>query len=208
MTIALDQPIVQASESSNPQTASQAVIKKVWTDEEFMALPDDGDHYEIVDGELVVMANSGVEHGYIATILVMFLASFVRSHKLGIICDSSTAFTMKLGNKRSPDVSFIAKERLQGLKRLPQGSWQGAPDLAIEILSPNNTVAEIHLKIVEYFENGTRLVWVINPEEQYVLVYHKPQPDKLLQITDHLDGEDIIPGFALAVSELFMELEF
>ena len=96
-----------------------------------------------------------------------------RTHRLGVTCDSSTAFKMKTGNKRSPDVAFIAKERLQGLKRLPKGFFDGSPDLAIEIISPNNTFEEIHNKLVEYFENGTRLVWVILLNEECVLVYHQ-----------------------------------
>ena len=181
--------------------------QKVWTDEEFMALPEDG-RYELVNGELVSMGNSGMEHGYIASNLIIFLGGLVRSQKLGVICDSSTAFTLKTGNKRSPDVSFIAKARLQGIKRLPKGYFQGSPDLAIEILSPSNTVEEIHDKIVEFFENGTRLVWVIHPDEQYVLVYHSPSPDRLLRLADSLDGEDVVPGFSLAIAELFQELDF
>ena len=182
--------------------------QKIWTDEAFMALPEDGHRYELVHGELVDVGNSGMEHGYIASNLIIFLGGLVRSQKLGVICDSSTAFTMQTGNKRSPDVSFIAKERLQGVKRLPKGYFQGSPDLAVEILSPSNTVEEIHDKIVEFFENGTRLVWVIHPDERYVLVYHSPSPDRLLRLTDSLDGEDVVPGFSLAVAELFAELEF
>ena len=181
--------------------------RKIWTDEEFMALPEDG-RYELVNGELVNMGNSGMEHGEIGSFLGGSLSLYVRSHKLGAICDSSTAFAMKTGNKRSPDVSFIAKERLQGVKRLPKGYFQGSPDLAVEILSPSNTVEEIHDKIVEYFENGTRLLWVIHPDEQYVLVYHSPSPDRLLRLEDSLDGEEIISGFSLPVAELFAELEF
>lgn len=181
--------------------------KKIWTDEEFMALPEDG-RYELVNGELVNMGNSGMEHGWIASILNGAMFGFVQSRKLGVICDSSTAFTMKSGNKRSPDLSFIAKERLQGVKRLPRGYFQGSPDLAVEILSPTNTVEEIHDKIVEYFENGTRLVWVIHPDEQYVLVYHSSSPDGFLRIGDRLDGEDVVPEFTLLVGELFAELEF
>ncbi len=181
--------------------------RKVWTDEEFMALPEDG-RYELVNGELVNMGNSGMEHGEIGSFLGGSLSLYVRSHKLGVICDSSTAFAMKTGNRRSPDVSFIARERLQGIKRLPRGYFQGSPDLAVEILSPSNTVEEIHDKIVEYFENGTRLVWVIHPDEQYVLVYHSPSPDRLLRLEDSLDGEGIVPGFSLAIAELFAELEF
>lgn len=182
--------------------------KQVWTDEAFMALPEDSDRYELVNGELINMGNSGMEHGYIASILVSYLVVCVKTHKLGVVCDSSTAFAMKAGNKRSPDVSFVAKTRLQGLKRLPKGFFEGAPDLAIEVISPNNTFEEIHQKIVEYFENGSRLVWVVNPSEETVTIYHSPRPDRLLTSTDSLDGEDVVPNFSLNVSELFSELEF
>ncbi|MEG4534971.1 Uma2 family endonuclease [Microcoleus sp. D2_18a_D3] len=183
--------------------------KKIWTDAEFMALNRDGHRYEIVNGELIDMGNSGAKHGYVCSILMIFLGGYVHIQKLGAMFDSSTAFKMKSGNKRSPDVSFMAKERLQGLDELPDGFLEGAPDLAVEILSPSNTVAEIHDKIVEYFENGARLVWVIHPKEQYVLVYRSSQePDRLLKSVNSLDGEEIVPGFTLPVAELFQKLAF
>jgi Uma2 family endonuclease len=69
-------------------------------------------------------------------------------------------------------------------------------------------VEEIHDKIVEFFDNGTRIVWVIHPDEKYVLVYHSSSPDRLLRLEDFLDGEEIVPGFSLTVAELFPELEF
>ena len=189
--------------------------KRNWTDEEFMALPD-GDRYELVNGELVIVGNSGMEHGNIGAFLCGLLEIYVRRNKLGSTFDSSTAFTMKTGNKRSrsecttlsPDVSFIAKEHLKGLKKLPKGFFQSAPDLAVEIISPSNTFDEIHTKIVEYFDSGSKLVWVIHPDEESVLVYHKPQPDKLLQRSDTLDGETVIPGFTVPVAELFADLSF
>ena len=195
--------MTQAIASLKDTNQSQAL-----TDEQFMALPEDDNLYEYVNGELIVVANSVVEHGYLALTLGYFLTGFVRSHRLGVTCDSSTAFKMKTGNKRSPDLAFIAKERLQGLKRLPKGFFEGAPDLAVEIISPNNTFAEIHNKLVEYFENGTRLVWVILPDEESVLVYHQPKPSKLLQVEDSLDGEGVITGFQLPLMELFQELSF
>ena len=183
--------------------------QKIWTDAEFMALNRDGHRYELVNGELMDMGNSGAKHGYIAVILSAALFNSVSTRKLGAIFDSSTAFKMKSGNKRSPDVSFMAKERLQGLDDLPDGFLEGAPDLAVEILSPSNTVEEIHNKLVEYFDNGSRLVWVIHPKEQYVLVYRSAQePDRLLKSADSLDGEDIVPGFTLPVAELFQKLAF
>ena len=80
--------------------------------------------------------------------------------------------------------------------------------MAVEILSPSNTVEEIHDKIVEYFENDTRLVWVIHPDEKYVLVYHAPEPDRLLRSQDMLEGEAVVTGFAMAVADLFEEWDF
>ncbi|MBW4516218.1 MAG: Uma2 family endonuclease [Timaviella obliquedivisa GSE-PSE-MK23-08B] len=185
-----------------------SIDQKTWTDEEFMALPKDGHRYELVNEALVDMGNSGMEHGYVACILVAVLTTFVQQNRLGAVCDSSTAFTLKTGNKRSPDVSFVARERLKGLKRPPRGFFQGSPDLVVEILSPGNTVEEIHEKIVEYFNNDTRLVWVIHPDEKYVLVYHSPEPDRLLRPHDQLEGEDVVPDFSMPVTDLFEEWDF
>ena len=154
------------------------------------------------------MGNSGMEHGGIGSFLGGLLSIYVRQQKLGIVCASSTAFTLINGNKRSPDVSLVSKERLKGLKRPPRGFSQGSPDLAVEILSPSNTVEEIHDKIVEYFENDTGLVWVIHPAEKYVLVYHAPEPDGFLRSQDTLDGKEVVPEFSMAVSELFEAWDF
>ena len=188
---------------SPPSTRS-----KIWTDDELMSLPD-GTRYELIDGELIDMGSSGALHGYVCSILVMALMNYILPKKLGVILDSSTAFTMKNGNKRSPDISFISKEKLLGLEELPDGFLDGAPDLAIEVLSPNNTIAEIDQKVVEYFENGSRLVWVINLKQHYVLVYRSAQePDRLLKQSDALDGEDVIAGFTMPLTELFQKLSF
>jgi Uma2 family endonuclease len=191
------------------------VAEKIWTDDELLALPNDGNKYEVVKGELV-MSPAGIEHEEIGVRVIVALANFVRAHKLGIICGSSAGYWMKprnpdLPKKKnflSPDISFLAKERLQGLKRPPKKFFDGAPDLVVEVLSPSDTVELLHEKIVEYFENGTRLLWVINPAEQIVLVYHSSQPDRLLRSDEMLDGEQVIPGFTLPVAELFAELEF
>jgi Uma2 family endonuclease len=191
------------------------VEEKIWTDGELLALPKDGHKYEIVKGELVV-SPAGIEHEVVGVRVIAALANFVREHKLGIVCGSSAGYWMRPGNTQqpkkknflSPDVSFLAKERLQGLKHPPKKFFDGAPDLAVEILSPSDTVELLHEKIVEYFENGTRLLWVINPAEEIALVYHSPQPDRLLRNGEMLDGEQVVPGFTLPVAELFAELEF
>ncbi len=198
----LIQPSTETSEIAAPEP-------KVWTDEAFMALPDDGHRYEIIKGELIDMGNSGALHGYVCSTLMILLGGYVRIQKLGAMFDSSTAFKMKNGNKRSPDISFFTKERLQGITELPSVFLEGAPDLAVEVLSPGNTVEEIDEKIAEYFENGARLVWVISPTQHYILVYRCAQePDRLLKSADFLDGEDVIPGFTLPVADLFEKLSF
>jgi len=180
-----------------------------WTDAEFRALSKDGHDYEIVAGKLVDIGNSGAKHGYVCSLFLAALVSYILPRNLGVVLDSSTAFKMKSGNKRSPDISFFARECLQGLKDLPDSFLDGAPDLAVEILSPGNTIEEIHDKLVEYFENGSRLVWVVHLTEQYVLVYRSARgPERLLKSTDTFDGEEIVPGFVLAVSDLFPKLAF
>jgi len=193
-------------------TESQGVEpleKRIWTDEEFMALSRDGHRYELINGELIDRGHLGAKHSYTTVLLSSALFPLVLDKKLGALFDSSTAFKMKNGNKRAPDISFFAKDRLQGLTDIPAGFLEGAPDLAIEILSPNNTVEEINGKLVEYFENGSRLVWVINSYQHYVLVYRSAQePERLLKSTDCLDGEDVIPGFSLSVADLFQMLSF
>jgi Uma2 family endonuclease len=205
MTTLLQNPTEKLTENQG-ETPPE---KKIWTDAEFMALNRDGHRYEIVNGELIDMGNSGAKHGYIAVILSAALFNCVSTQKLGAMFDSSTAFKMKSGNKRSPDVSFMAKERLQGLDDIPDGFLEGAPDLAVEILSPSNTVEEIDQKLIEYFDNGSRLVWVISPKQKYILVYRNAQePERLVKSNDSLDGEEIVPGFNLPVAELFQKLAF
>jgi Uma2 family endonuclease len=195
--------------SIRENTVMKTPETKVWTDAEFMALPDDGNRYELVKGELINMGNSGALHGYIAIILSAALFALVTSRKLGVLLDSSTAFTMKNGNKRSPDIAFFAKERLQGLEELPTGFLEGAPDLVVEIFSLGSTIAEIEDKIVEYFANGTRLLWVISPGQHYVLVYRSGyEPQRLLTSGDFLEGEEVVPGFTFPVADLFHKLSF
>lgn len=185
-----------------------AAATPTWTDEAFMALPQDGHRYELVAGEVIDRSSVGLEHSYTTCLLMMKLAAYIRKQKLGIGCNSSTAFTLKNGNKRSPDFSFVHRDRLQGLRHPPRGFFQGAPDLAVEILSPGNTLEEIHTKIVEYFDNGTQIVWVIHPDEKYVLVYHSAEPDRFLRSNDRLNGEDLIPGFSMAIADLFEPWDF
>jgi Uma2 family endonuclease len=179
----------------------------LWTDEAFLSLSRDGHRYEVIDRKLVDMGNSGAKHGFFCSDLMIVLGGYVRSHNLGIMFDSSTAFKLQGGNKRSPDISFVDKSRLAGLQELPDGFLELSPDLVIEVLSPGNTTEEIHNKLVEFFDNGTRLAWVVHPIERYILVYYSAQePDRLLKSTDTLEGESVVPGFSFPIAELFRQL--
>jgi Uma2 family endonuclease len=206
MTLALDRQTLDPNRSNHSLVEPVDPVKPsplVWTDDAFLHLPDGDRHYEILDGKLIDMGNSGALHGYVCSTLIILLGSYIREHKLGAVFDSSTAFTMASGNRRSPDIAFFAKERLRGMPLLPSGYLDGAPDLAVEVLSPGNTVAEIDDKLAEYFANGCRLAWIIHPLQGYVLVYrHAQQPDALLKGSDRLTGDDVVPGFAANVATL------
>ena len=116
-------------------------VKKVWTEAELQALPEDGYLHEVVDGELVISPKNDFYHGLICTRLSASLGIFANEHRLGVVLDSSTGFWMDNHNCRAPDVSFITKARLDNLGFKPSARrfFPGAPDLAVEILSLNNT---------------------------------------------------------------------
>ena len=177
---------------------------KVWTDEALMALSGDGVKVELVDGE-PQMSQSTFIHGIIEARMAAALTVYVVTHGLGFVSGSSTAFWMKRGNTRAPDVSFTSKHRLRG-RPLPRKYMKGAPDLVVEVVSPNDVLIELAKKMREYFESGTQLAWVINPEDQTVVVYHSAQPDYILKSGDSLNGEKIVPGFFMPVAEVFAGL--
>lgn len=173
-----------------------------WTEKMIMSIPKDGHKHELINGEFT-MVPAGFEHEVVIAKLIAVLAKFVYENKLGFICGSNLGCWMKSENLRCPDVSFISKDRLKKSVRLPKGFFKGSPDLAVEVLSPSDTIEGVHGKIVEYFGNDTRLVWVVNPEEQTVTVYRSLYPHKLLTNKDALDGDSILDGFSVPVSALF-----
>ena len=175
---------------------------KIWTEKMIMSIPKDGHKHELINGEFT-MVPAGFEHEVINAKLIAVLAKFVYENKLGFVCGSDLGCWMKSENLRCPDVSFISKERLPKLDRLPKGFFKGSPDLTVEILSPSDTVEGVHGKIVEYFENDTKLAWVVNPEEQTVTVYRSSYPHKLLTNKDTLEGEGVLVGFSVPVAALF-----
>jgi Uma2 family endonuclease len=182
--------------------------RRIWTEKELQALPDDGYLHEVVAGALVMSPKNNFEHGDVCARLLTALNNFVRARKLGVVLDSSTGFWMHNRNCRAPDVSFIAKARLRGLKRPPVAFFEGAPDLAIEVLAPSNTPAEIAERLADFFFSGTQLAWIIHPEEQFVEICHSPVQRKILGSGAVLDGEQLLPGFQYPIADLFEEWDW
>ena len=186
-------------------TPAASVERKVWTEAELQALPEDGYIHEVVDGELVMSPKNNSFHGKISAQLLIALGTFVMARKLGAVWDSSTGFWMHNRNCRAPDVSFITKERLRalGFKSTDRSFIPGAPDLAVEILSPSNTRAEIDERLRDFFASGTQIAWIINPDTECVEVCHAPDKRKLLGSGADLDGEHLLPGFRYPIADLF-----
>jgi Uma2 family endonuclease len=178
-----------------------STTRSTHTDEELMRLPRDGRKYELVDGEIQV-SPAGARHGGISVALTGRLHAFVKEHRLGHVFESSTGFRLPSGNLRCPDVSFVAAGRFP-TEQLPEGFIEFAPDLAVEVLSPDDRPRQVLDKVGEYLEAGTRLVWVIAPRPGRATVYRSLTDVLDLRLPDGvLDGEDVVPGFRCPLSAI------
>jgi Uma2 family endonuclease len=149
-------------------------------------------------------------HGRICVRLLIAIGNFVTAHRLGAVLDSSTGFWMFNRNCRAPDVSFVPKARLAALGFQPNEKrfFPGAPDLAVEVLSENNTRAEIDERLKDFFASGTQIAWIINPAQECVEVCHAPTQRKLLGSGADLEGEHLLPGFRYPIADLFKERDW
>jgi Uma2 family endonuclease len=176
--------------------------RKVWTEDEIMSLPDNGYDYEIVDGELIMSPKNNPEHGGICVRISSPMHLFARKHKLGEVWDSNTGFWMINRNLRAPDISFVTEARLKSLRPL-KSFFEGAPDLAVEVLSSTNTRREMDRRLRDFFESGTQIVWIIDPERQMAEVCYSLTNRKLIGPGGALEGEHLLPGFTLPLDSLF-----
>ncbi len=181
------------------------VAAQTMTAEELLRLPTGmGQRFELVKGELRTMPPTGFEHGDIVGELSMRLRQYVRSHGLGRVLGAETGFILSRNpdTVRAPDVSFVSEGRVAQTGRV-KGYFPGAPDLAVEVVSPNDAAGEVVQKVDEYFAAGARQVWIIYPDQRKVAVYRSASQTVTLSAADSLDGGALIPGFACPVGELF-----
>jgi Uma2 family endonuclease len=177
------------------------------TDEQFSRLCQENPELRLelsAQGELIIMAPTGFETGRRNSRLTRHLDSWAETDRTGVACDSSTLFTLPNGAKRSPDASWVKKERLAALtENQREGVLPLCPDFVVELRSPTDSLSVLQEKMQEYIENGARLGWLIDPIEKRVYVYRPGQPAESLDNPDTLSGDPVLPGFVLYVQELW-----
>ena len=173
-----------------------------YTPDDLLAMPD-GKSYELVHGQLVER-NMGSESSFVGGELYLRLKLHCRDHKLGLVWPADNGFQCfphDPGLFRRPDISFVRRGRLPG--DVPPKGWvKIPPDLAVEVLSPNDRVYELDEKLADYRKVRVPFVWVINPQSRTVTVHSIDRPIRLLFEDDELSGEDVMPGFRCPVRDI------
>jgi Uma2 family endonuclease len=172
---------------------------------ELFVMPDDGFRYELVRGEIRRMPPAGSEHGAVIMNIGTPLDQFVKAHGLGVVFGAETGFKIASDpdTVRAPDLAFVRRERIPE-EGIPRGFWPGAPDLAVEVVSPGDTYTEVEEKVHDWLNAGTRMVLVLNPRTRTVAVYTSHTDVVRLTESDTLDGGEVLPGFTCRVAELFI----
>ncbi|HTA31506.1 MAG TPA: Uma2 family endonuclease [Candidatus Cybelea sp.] len=184
--------------------------RKVCTESELQALPEDGCVHELVDGELVVSSKDHSVYSHVGTRLTAALLAFAETRRLGVVWDSNTGVRMYNANVRAPDVSFVRRARLKEreCRRVTRRLFPGAPDLAIEILSPNCPLEEMDVRLRDYFSSGSRLAWIVDTEAQQLEACRSLSERRWVGSAGFLDGEDLLPGFRYPLADLFKDWDW
>ena len=176
--------------------------KALITGDQLFAMGDIGPA-ELVKGEIIPQMPTGHEHGFIESLIVYFLTRFIRKRNLGRVVTGEVGIYVERDpdTVRAADVAFISHDRYAQVQSA--GFLDIAPELVVEIMSPSNTWSEVHEKLAEYFAAGVNIMWVVDPRLQQIHVFRALDDVSLLTKEDTLTGEGVLPGFELALSELF-----
>jgi Uma2 family endonuclease len=157
--------------------------------------------YEVVAGQPEEKTMGGARHSGVGVRLIVRLASHVEAHQLGGVYGPDATF--QIGeNQRIPDVAFVAATRFP-VEGEPEGIWPMAPDLAVEIISPNDLYERVISKVEDYLAAGVRQVWLISPEHKAITIYSSPTHTSILTEADDLVSEELLPGFRCRIADLF-----
>jgi len=176
--------------------------EKCYSPQDLLTMPE-GKFYELVDGRLVERKMS-IWSSYVAGIIFQLLNTFCREHRLGWVFPEGTSFQcfpMHPNLVRKPDVSLIRLHRLSLAQATTEGHCPVAPDLAVEVVSPNDTAYEIDEKVRDFLHAGVPLVWVVNPEQRTVEIHRAGGMGAILRENDEISGEDVVPGFRCRVGD-------
>ncbi|MBM4035701.1 MAG: Uma2 family endonuclease [Planctomycetes bacterium] len=178
-------------------------VATLMTAEQLLEMPDNR-WYELVEGELKRMAPPSCQHADFTARLARIIGNHVHKHKLGSVLAGDPGFVVARDPDTvlGPDVAFISAESLAA-EPLGEGFREGAPDLAVEVLSPGQAPREGHEKALAWLDAGAALVWVVNPAARTVRVYRSRTDIETLSAGADLDGGDLLPGFRCPVADLF-----
>lgn len=178
--------------------------RTLMTADELMSLPDDGMRHELIEGEITTMAPAGYQHGKVAAKLLIRVGSFVEDKELGSVYAAETGFRIATDpdTVRAPDLAFVSRDREPEVDA-PRGFGRGAPDLAVEVISPDDSYEEVELKVQQWLAAGTRMVWVANPRTRTVAVHTAGAGVAILSDRDALEGGGVLPGFSCRIAEIF-----
>jgi Uma2 family endonuclease len=188
------------------ESYKMAIVAQQITAEEFEKLNDTEARLELVKGAVITMPPAGHEHGEIALAIGAALHAFVRQNKLGKVYAAETGFILARhpDTVRAPDAAFASAERVNQ-QRHKEGFFDGPPDLAVEVVSPQDTDEEVEAKVLDYLQNGVRMVWIIRPRTRTITTYRSMKDIRLLTEADVLSGENVLPGFTIPVRELLSD---
>jgi Uma2 family endonuclease len=156
--------------------------------------------YEIVAGHPEEKEMPGARHGAISTRLIIRLGGFVESHNLGVVF---TETNFKIGeNERIPDIAFVTADCIPQ-EGIPESVWQSPPDLAIEVISPNDLQEKVSDKVLEYLAAGVRQVWLVSPKHRSISIFRSQTDVQIFSVDMNLVSEDLFPGFSCSLNELF-----
>lgn len=177
---------------------------ETFTADQLLHMPKDGFRYELFEGALIKMSPAGFEHGETALRLAFLLMQHVTANKLGTMLAAETGFKLASNPDTvlAPDAAFIRQEEIERIGRTKK-FWPGAPDLAVEVMSPDDTLSKTDEKAKTWLAFGTRMVWVVNPKRRTVSVYRTATETVALNEGDALDGQDVVRGFRCQVAEIF-----
>ena len=171
------------------------------TFEEFQKLPEtEGTHYELDEGELLMEPWRAARHNLIRQNIAMELIRFVMSNHLGIVLEEMD-FRLAPNTVRNPDVAFVTAEHLKKID-LDRSPIEGAPALAVEVISPGNTAQDMARKTQQYLQAGCRCVWLVHPSLRLVEI-HSTTGMRRLREPEALRDDDLLPGFSLSLKDVF-----